>query len=96
MDELVILYINIGIIIVVSGFVNYYLSRWISKSNKWLVFIIPGVLFLISLGLLFIGLTMDQGVGFGALGIIILFAFTMVVFISTFVSSLIVFMRHKF
>ena len=91
MQENFQVYINIAITIVVSGFITYFLSYLLAKIYKWLVFLIPAIMLVISVIMLVFALTTDQGAGLASLGIIILFLFALLIFIVSLVTSFLAF-----
>lgn len=95
MDNNLQLYLNIFFIFLASGLINFWLSGVLSKKNKWLVFIIPGIVLSISVAFLILGITANDDSGWAALGYLLISGFTLFVFIGTLISSIIRFFRHK-
>ncbi|WP_264229295.1 hypothetical protein [Acholeplasma laidlawii] len=95
MDDNLQLYLNMIFIFLASGLINFWLSGVLSKKNKWLVFIIPGIVLSISIAFLILGITANDDTGWAALGHLLISGFTLLVFISTLISSIILFFRHK-
>lgn len=95
MDDNLQLYLNMFFIFLASGLINFWLSGVISKKNKWLVFIIPGIVLAISVAFLILGITANDDTGWAALGYLLISGFTLFVFIGTLISSIILFFRHK-
>lgn len=88
-------YLSVVFIFLVSGLINFWLSGVLSKKNKWLVFIIPGIVLSISVAFLILGITANDDTGWAALGYLLISGFTLFVFIGTLISSIILFFRHK-
>lgn len=88
-------YLSVVFIFILSGLINYWLSGVLSKKNKWLVFIIPGIVLSISIAFLILGITANDDTGWAALGYLLISGFTLFVFIGTLISSIILFFRHK-
>lgn len=95
MDDNLQLYLNLFFIFSASGLVNFWLSGVLSRRNKWLVFVIPGIVLIISLAFLILGITTNDNSGWAALGYLLIFGFTLLIFIGTLVSSVILLLRHK-
>ncbi|WP_196369486.1 hypothetical protein [Acholeplasma laidlawii] len=95
MDDNLQLYLNMIFIFLASGLINYWVSGVLSKKNKWLVFIIPGIVLSISSAFLILGITANDDTGWAALGYLLIFGFTLLIFIGTLTSSIICFIRHK-
>lgn len=95
MDDNLQLYLNMFFIFLASGLINFWLSGVLSKKNKWLVFIIPGIVLAISVTFLVLGITANDDTGWAALGYLLISGFTLFVFIGTLISSIILFFRHK-
>lgn len=90
------MYVNIAITLIVSGFINYFISSWLSKKRKWFAFIVPSIILVISLSFLIVAIvTDDAGDGWIALGWIIFFIIGLIIFVGTMISSIVVFLKHK-
>ncbi len=87
--------LNVLPIVLIVGFVNFFISGVIGAKNKWMVFVIPGIFLVAGLILFLIGITVNSSDGWAALGYLIFAGFAAVGFVSTFLSSLLWFFIKK-
>ena len=88
-------YINFAIIAIVSGLLNYFISGILVKKKLWLAFLIPGATLVIG-GLFVLLILADANAnGWEVIIVILSSFFTSVVFLSTLITSIIVFVRQK-
>lgn len=95
MDANIQTYINFAIIGIVSGLLNYFISGMLVKKKLWLAFLIPIVTLVIG-GLLMLAILGDASSNGWEVIIVILFGFlTGIVFVSTLITSIIVYVKQK-
>jgi hypothetical protein len=82
----------IAIAAVISGVISYFISFLLMKIHRLLIFLIPGILGILSILLLIMGLMAED---WSILGIYILFSFALIGFVGTLVASLILWFRTK-
>lgn len=88
-------YINFAIIAIVSGLLNYFISSMLAKKKLWLAFLIPIATLVIG-GLLVLAILADASSdGWEVIIVILLGFFTGIVFVSTLITSIIVYVKQK-
>lgn len=81
-----------GAAILFAGLITFPFSAMLSKNNKWMVFVIPGILAAIAIVFAIMGFLDD---GWGRLGYLLVASFSAIGFIGSLTSSLFLLFRYR-
>ena len=81
-----------GLAVLFAGLVTFPFSAMLSKRNRWMVFIIPGVLAMVAIVFAILGLASDD---WSKLGYLLIASFSALGFLGSLLSSLILLFRYR-